>query len=158
MPVEYTKGDYIISSEPTKLQVEVIHEYLAKESYWAENIPLQVVTRAIANSLNFGLYTSSGKQVGFARVITDYATFAYLADVFVLAEHRGQGLSKCLIECILAHPDLQNLRRFMLMTRDAHSLYTRFGFTPVKDAANCLEIARPGLYKIKAGPTTSFKD
>lgn len=158
MPLEYTKGEFVISTDPAKLQVEVIHQYLAQESYWAGNIPVEVVTRAIANSLNFGLYAASGKQIGFARVITDYATFAYLADVFVLPAYRGQGLSKWLMECIMAHPDLQNLRRFMLMTRDAHTLYTRFGFTPVKDAANCLEIARPGLYKLKAGPATPVKD
>ncbi|MGV3586538.1 MAG: GNAT family N-acetyltransferase [Adhaeribacter sp.] len=151
MSAAYIKGQFIISTDPAKLQVEVIHKYLSQESYWAENIPRAVVERAIANSLNFGLYVAPGEQIGFARIITDYATFAYLADVFVLPEYRGQGLSKWLMECIMTYPDLQNLRRFMLMTRDAHTLYTRFGFTPVKDAANCLEIARPGLYKQNTG-------
>ncbi|KAA5540337.1 GNAT family N-acetyltransferase [Adhaeribacter rhizoryzae] len=158
MSAEYTKGDFIISIDSAKLQLAVIYEYLAKESYWAENIPLEVVTRAIANSLNFGLYTASGEQIGFARIITDYATFAYLADVFVLPEYLGQGLSKWLMECIMAYPDLQNLRRFMLMTRDAHTLYTRFGFTPLKDAANCLEIARPGLYKPETDTVELVRD
>jgi len=158
MAQEYTKGEFIISTDSAKLQVAVIHQYLSQESYWAENIPVEVVSRAIANSLNFGLYTASGEQIGFARIISDYATFAYLADVFVLPAYREQGLSKWLMECIMAYPDLQNLRRFMLMTRDAHTLYTRFGFTPVKDAANCLEIARPGLYKQKTGPSESNKD
>ena len=149
---EYTNGNFIISTDPARLNVEVIHRYLAEESYWAENIPGEVVTRAINHSLNFGLYTAAGQQAGFARVITDFATFAYLCDVFVLPDYRGLGLSKWLMACIMAHPDLQNLRRFMLMTKDAHSLYTRFGFTPLKDAAKCLEIARPGLYKESAGP------
>jgi GNAT superfamily N-acetyltransferase len=146
---EYTNGSYIISTDPARLDVAVIHQYLAEQSYWAQNIPRDVVARAIAGSLNFGLYASDGKQIGFARVITDYATFAYLCDVFILPEYRGQGLSKWLMTCIMAHPELQNLRRFMLMTRDAHGLYSRFGFTPVKEPANCLEIARPGLYKNK---------
>jgi GNAT superfamily N-acetyltransferase len=146
---EYTNGNFIISTDPARLDVAVIHQYLAEESYWAQNIPRELVALAIAGSLNFGLYASGGKQIGFARVITDYATFAYLCDVFVLPDYRGQGLSKWLMTCVMAHPDLQNLRRFMLMTRDAHSLYTRFGFTPVKEPANCLEIARPGLYKNK---------
>jgi GNAT superfamily N-acetyltransferase len=146
---EYTNGNFIISTDPARLDVAVIHQYLAEESYWAQNIPRELVALAIAGSLNFGLYASGGKQIGFARVITDYATFAYLCDVFVLPDYRGQGLSKWLMTCVMAHPDLQNLRRFMLMTRDAHSLYTRFGFTAVKEPANCLEIARPGLYKNK---------
>jgi GNAT superfamily N-acetyltransferase len=146
---EYTNGNFIISTDPARLDVAVIHQYLAEESYWAQNIPRELVALAIAGSLNFGLYASGGKQIGFARVVTDYATFSYLCDVFVLPDYRGQGLSKWLMTCVMAHPDLQNLRRFMLMTRDAHSLYTRFGFTPVKEPANCLEIARPGLYKNK---------
>jgi len=146
---EYTNGNFIISTDPARLDVALIHQYLSEESYWAQNIPRELVALAIAGSLNFGLYASGGKQIGFARVITDYATFAYLCDVFVLPDYRGQGLSKWLMTCVMAHPDLQNLRRFMLMTRDAHSLYTRFGFTPVKNPTNCLEIARPGLYKNK---------
>lgn len=152
MPREYHNGEFIISTDPARLQVDVIHRYLAEESYWAENIPQEVVNQAMANSLNFGLYTNSGQQAGYARVITDYATFAYLCDVFVLPAFRGQGLSKWLMACIMAHPELQNLRRFMLMTRDAHGLYTQFGFAPLKDASKCLEIARPGLYKLKTGP------
>src|ERR1700756_3519662 len=119
---------YDISSDPTRLQPAAIHAYLTR-SYWSPGIPKEVVERAIANSLCFGIYLGEA-QVGFARVVTDKASFAYLADVYVLEEHRGQGLSKRLVETILAHPDLQGLRRFMLATRDAHGLYAQFGFTP----------------------------
>ena len=127
---ETIKDDFIISTDKTKLDVEVIHHYLCRESYWAKNIPVSVVEKSIEGSFCFGIYHHS-EQVGFARVITDHATFAYLADVFVIEEYRGKGLSKWLMGTIMNHPDLQGLRRWLLATRDAHGLYARFGFTPL---------------------------
>jgi GNAT superfamily N-acetyltransferase len=125
---EARKDEYLISTDPSLLHVNVIHHYLSKESYWAKNIPRHVVERSISNSLCFGLYEKD-QQIGFARLVTDKATFAYLADVFVLEEYRGKNLAKWLMETIQAHPELQGLRRWMLGTRDAHSLYEQFGWT-----------------------------
>ena len=124
---EVVKDDYIISTDPAKLDVDMIYNYLSKESYWAQGIPRATVEKSVANSLCFGLYKND-KQIGFARLVTDKATFAYLADVFVLDEHRGQGLSKWLMQTIHAHPELQTLRRWMLGTRDAYGLYEQFGW------------------------------
>ncbi|MBC3788020.1 GNAT family N-acetyltransferase [Spirosoma utsteinense] len=121
-------GDYTIDTDKTRLDVPLIQQFLSQESYWAQNVPLDVVERSIANSLCFGVYQGDN-QVGFARVITDQATFAYLSDVFILPEHRGRGLSKQLIETISNWPSLQGLRRWVLATRDAHTLYEQFGFT-----------------------------
>ena len=118
---EARKESYLISTASSLLHMDVIHDYLSKESYWARNIPGDIVERSISNSLCFGLYEKD-KQIGFARVVTDKATFAYLADVFIIENHRGKGLSKWLMEVILAHPALQGLRRIMLATRDAHGL------------------------------------
>lgn len=137
---------YVISSDPVRLDLEVIHGFIAQESYWAKAIPKPLVERMIQNSLCWGVYHEAG-QIGFARVITDKATFAYLADVFILPEHRGKGLSKALVATILAHPDLQGLRRWMLVTADAQSLYERFGFKPVPNPERHMEIHRPGLYE-----------
>ncbi len=125
---ELKKDEYRVSTDPSLLHVDVIHKYLSEESYWAQNIPGEVVERSIKNSLCFGLYEKEN-QAGFARVVTDKATFAYLADVFILEEYRGKGLAKWLMEAIHAHPELQGLRRWMLGTRDAHSLYEQFGWT-----------------------------
>ncbi len=125
---EVKNGEYLVSTDPSLLHVDVIHKYLSEESYWAQNIPGDVVKRSISNSLCFGLYEKD-KQIGFARLVTDKATFAYLADVFILEEFRGKGLAKWLMEAIHAHPELQGLRRWMLGTRDAHSLYEQFGWT-----------------------------
>lgn len=132
--------EYFISTESAWLDLELIHHFLSEHSYWARGIPRDVVARSIANSLCFGVYSSrksalghGRQQVGFARVTTDRATFAYLADVFILPEHRGRGLSKQLMEAILAHPDLQGLRRWMLATADAHELYRRFGFAELSN-------------------------
>jgi GNAT superfamily N-acetyltransferase len=122
------KEDYVISTDPSLLNVDIIFNYLSGESYWAKNIPRDVVEKSIVNSLCFGLYHKN-KQIGFARLVTDKATFAYLADVFVIAEHRGNGLSKWLMQVIHAHPELQGLRRWVLGTRDAHGLYEQFGWT-----------------------------
>ncbi len=126
---DFHRGDFTISTDQARLDLDVIHGYLTR-SYWAENVSREIVQQSIANALSFGLYTGA-QQIGFARVITDYTTFAYLADVFVLEPWRARGLSKWLVECILAHPDLQGLRRWMLATNDAHGLYARFGFAPL---------------------------
>ncbi|MBO0949275.1 GNAT family N-acetyltransferase [Fibrella forsythiae] len=117
-----------ISTDKARLDVRLIHQFLSQESYWATNIPIETVQRSIDNSLCFGLYEDAN-QIGFARVITDQATFAYLADVFILADYRGRGFSKQLIAAVSAWPALQGLRRWVLVTRDAHELYTQFGFT-----------------------------
>jgi GNAT superfamily N-acetyltransferase len=130
--IEVEKDGYVISTNPSKIDVSVVHDYLSKESYWAKGVPMAVVQKSIENSLCFGLYFE-GKQVGFARLITDRATFAYLADVFVLPEHRKKGLSKWMMEIIHDHPELQGLRRWLLGTRDAHTLYEQFGWTRFGD-------------------------
>jgi GNAT superfamily N-acetyltransferase len=122
------KDDYLISTDPSLLKVDTIHRYLSGESYWAKNIPREIVEKSMENSLCFGIYHDA-RQIGFARLVTDKATFAYLADVFIVTEHRGLGLSKWLMEVIHAHPELQGLRRWVLGTRDAHGLYEQFGWT-----------------------------
>ena len=131
----WQRDGYLISTDASMLDLEVVHGYLSR-SYWAAGVPEDVVRRSIENSLCFGVYRGD-EQAGFARVVTDRATFAYLADVFVLEEHRGQGIGKWLVEVILSHPELQGLRRWMLATRDAHDLYRRYAFT---------ELARPGIF------------
>lgn len=138
----FEKKGFYISTDKTLLDFEMIYQYLDKDSYWANNIPPEVLKRAINNSLCFGIYLQN-KQVGFARVITDNATFAYICDVFVLEAYRGQGLSKWLIQTIRAHPDLQGLRRWSLATLDAHGLYRQFGFTPISKADRWMEIFTP---------------
>ena len=146
MAEEWRRGDYLISTDPGRLDVAMIHGFLAA-SYWAEGIPRETVERAIAGCLPFGLYDlragQGGRQIGFARLITDRATFAYLADVFVLDAYRGRGLGKWLVETMLAHPDLQGLRTWMLATRDAHGLYRQYGFTP---------LPAPERYMVKRNP------
>lgn len=137
--------EYAISTDPTLLDIAVIHDFLAK-SYWSPGIPRSIIERAIRNSLCFGLYCRT-EQVGFARVITDKATFAYLADVFVLQSHRGKGLSKWLMQVIKEHEDLQGLRRFMLVTQDAHGLYRQFGFGELANPSRVMEITRPDIYR-----------
>lgn len=136
---------YIISSDPALLDLGVIHGFIA-QSYWAKNIPRALIERMAQNSLCWGIY-HAGTQVGFARVISDKTTFAYLADVFVLPEHRGKGLSKALVATILAHPDLHGLRRWMLVTADAQGLYEQFGFKVVPNPERHMEIHRPGMYE-----------
>ncbi len=128
MADEWHKGEYVISTDPARLDIAMIHEYLSGSAYWAMGRPLDVVCRSIDNSLAFGVYQGSA-QIGFARVVTDYATFAWLADVFVLPEFRGQGIGKWLIGVIVDHPCLRGLRRWILATKDAHSLYAQYGFT-----------------------------
>lgn len=135
---------YVISSDPALLNLEVIHGLIA-QSYWAKGIPKPLVERMVQNSLCWGVY-HRGTQIGFARVISDKATFAYLCDVFIATEHRGRGLSKALVATILAHLDLQGLRRWMLITADAQGLYEQFGFKVVPQAERHMEIHRPGMY------------
>ena len=134
-----------ITSNHSDLDLNVIHAFIS-ESYWAKNIPIVTVEKAISNSLVFGAYNTSGEQVGFARVITDKATFAYLGDVFVLDEFRGLGISKLLMKSVCEHPDLQGLRRFMLATSDAHGLYSQFGFKPLENTETFMQIWQPGIY------------
>ena len=143
--MEESIGDYTISTEKEKLQVAIIHQYLSIESYWAKDIPLVVVQKSIDNSFCFGMYYNEA-QIGFARVVTDHATFAYLADVFILEAHRGKGLSKQFMKFVFSHPDLQGLRRFCLSTRDAHGLYTQFGFKPILKPENSMEIKHVNFY------------
>jgi GNAT superfamily N-acetyltransferase len=144
------RGQFIISTDPARLDVAMIHAFLSEQSYWAAGIPIEVVRRSLVGAICFGIYDGE-RQVGFARVVTDRATFAYLGDVFVVESHRGQGLSKWLMECVLAHPDLQGLRRILLATRDAHGLYHQFGFVPLADPTRFLEIARPDVYRQQEG-------
>jgi GNAT superfamily N-acetyltransferase len=141
-----TRGPYEISTDPARLDLQAIHTYLTR-SYWSPGIPREVVERAAANSLCFGLYHAGQEQVGYARVVTDRASFAYLCDVYVLEAHRGQGLSKWLLQTILEHPDLQGLRRFLLATKDAHGLYAQFGFTPLASPERMMQILRSDPYR-----------
>jgi GNAT superfamily N-acetyltransferase len=136
---------YVVSTDPAQLSVEVIHGFLS-QSYWAKNIPRTVVERMIKNAVCCGVY-HQGTQIGFARAITDYATFAYLADVFVLPKHRDRGLAKVLVRTLIAHPDLQGLRRWMLITLDAQGVYEPCGFKPVAHPERHMEIHRPGMYE-----------
>ena len=144
--VESRLGEFLISTDRTRLDLDVIHEFLTN-CYWAKGIPREVVARSIEHSLCFGIYDGSGAQVGFARVISDFATIAYLGDLFILESHRGHGLSKLLMECIMRHPALQNLRRWILLTSDAHGLYARFGFAPLNAPARYMELHRPDVYE-----------
>ena len=137
--------EYRISSDPADVDLDAVHAFLTR-SYWAEGISRELVARAIAGSIPFSLLHGAA-LVGFARVITDRATYAYLADVFVLEAHRGQGLGRRLVEAAMAHPDLQGLRRFGLVTRDAHALYASVGFTPLAHPERHMEISRSGLYR-----------
>jgi len=139
-------GGYEISNDRERLDIDLIHRFLNQDSYWARGIPRPVVAESIRNSLCFGVYDGSGKQVGFARVVTDHAVIAYLADVFIVPEHRGRGVSKFLMGTILAHPRLQGLRRWMLATFDAHGLYQQFGYRPLANPEYWMEIADLDLY------------
>jgi len=144
--LEERRDGYRVSTNPEHFDIDAIHAYLTR-SYWAEGISRDLVARAVAGSLGFGLFDGDDRQVGFARVITDRATFAYLSDVYVLEEHRGRGLSKWLVQVIQSHPELQGLRRFVLATQDAHGLYARFGFVPFAHPEFFMEIVKPNLYK-----------
>jgi GNAT superfamily N-acetyltransferase len=143
--MEWTKDDFSITTDKSKIDVSYVHWFLTR-SYWAEGIPIETVQSSVEGSLCFSLVFLN-HQVGFARVITDEATFAYLADVFIDENFRGKGLSKWLMEVILNYPSLQGLRRFLLATRDAHGLYAQFGFTPLTNTNRWMQIHHPEVYK-----------
>jgi len=145
MTQEWRRGEYIISTDKCRLDLLVVHGFLTA-SYWAAGIPLEVVKKSIEHSLSFGVYKGD-KQVGFARVITDYATFAYIGDVFILEDYRGQGLSKWLMQVIADYSELQGLRRWLLLTRDAHGLYKKTGFVEPKTPERYMEKVLPDVYK-----------
>jgi GNAT superfamily N-acetyltransferase len=144
MANEWQRDDYVISDDPARLDIATIHRFLSTESYWAQGRAIETVQLSVANSLPFGLYRGA-KQIGFARVVTDYATFAWVADVFVVGEFRGRGLAKWLMEVILAHPQLQGFRRWVLATKDAHELYRRFGFRELRRPERWLERPDPAM-------------
>jgi GNAT superfamily N-acetyltransferase len=141
----YRKGEFTVSTDPKRIDLDVVHGFLT-ECYWAKGIAREVVARSVENSLCLGVY-ASGKQVGFARVISDFATYAYIGDVFVLESFRGRGLGKWLMECIMRHSRLQGLRRWSLVTGDAHGLYAQFGFSPLKKPQNYMELDQPDVYR-----------
>jgi GNAT superfamily N-acetyltransferase/uncharacterized damage-inducible protein DinB len=142
------QGDCLISTDPRLLDVPLIYDFLANRSYWAMGRPLEVVRRSLENSLCFGLY-EQGRQIGFTRVVTDRAMFAWLCDVFVLEAYRDRGLSKWLLGCVMAHPVLKALRRILLGIRDAHTLYAKFGFTPLDDSSRFMEVFRHDAYQLE---------
>lgn len=142
---EWRKNEFFISTEKSRIDSAFVHDFL-RLSYWAQNISIEIVRRAIENSLCFGVFAGT-KQIGFARVISDYATFAYLCDVFIIEKYRGRGLSKWLIKAIVSHPQLQDLRRWMLATRDAHGLYRQFGFTELANPMIFMERHTPNVYQ-----------
>jgi GNAT superfamily N-acetyltransferase len=144
MTESWERGEYLITSDRARLDVGFIHNVLANQTYWAVGRSIEVVKRSIDNSLCFGIYRKT-EQVGFARVVTDFATFAWLADVFIVPEHRGHGLAKWLMEVILAHPELQGFRRWVLATKDAHSLYAQFGFIPLHRPGRWMERPDPNM-------------
>jgi GNAT superfamily N-acetyltransferase len=146
MPWERSRDGFTVSDDSGRLDMAAVHAELAR-SYWSEGIPREVVEKAIAHSLCFGLYDDAGRQVGFARAVTDRATYAYLADVYVADALRGRGLGTWLMSCVMEHPDLQGLRRMALVTRDAHGLYRKLGFEALASTERHMEIARPGLYQ-----------
>ena len=146
--MKWKLGQYLISTDQEKLNIPLIHGFLSVHSYWAKGIPLETVQRSIRHSMCFGLYRNE-EQIGFARVISDRATYAYLGDVFVLPEERGKGMSKWLIQVIVEHPELQGLRRFVLATRDAHGLYAQFGFAPYAQPENIMNRHNSDVYTKK---------
>ena len=141
----YQKDSFTITTDKTKLDIPFVHSFLSNQSYWARGIPLAIVERSIHHSLCFGVYDGQ-TQVGFARIISDFATIAYLGDVFIINSHRGLGLSKWLMEAILSHPDLQGLRRWILVTSDVHGLYEKYGFKKLKNPDSYMEVLNPGIY------------
>ncbi len=143
-PQTWTRGEYAVSDDPSRLDLDVIHGFLST-CYWSNGIPRTIVERTVRGSLCFGVYRGT-EQIGFARVISDRATFAYLADVFILEPFRGHGLGTWLMQCILEHPDLQNLRRWSLLTRDAQGLYAKFGFTAPRHPERAMELSIPDIY------------
>jgi GNAT superfamily N-acetyltransferase len=144
-----TRDGYEIDDDPGRLDVDAIHAFLSRDAYWSPGIPRDVVSRAVAGSLCFGLYRD-GTQVGFARVVSDQATFAWLCDVYVLADHRGHGLGHWLVRAVLGHPGLRGLGRIMLATSDAHQVYADCGFTPLTDPERLMTILIPPAERYRA--------
>ena len=144
--MQWQREKYLITTDTDKVDIDVVHQYLSEQSYWAKGIPREIVARSVQHSTCFSVL-HEGALIGFARVTSDHATVAYVGDVFVLPAHRGQGLSKWLMECIIAHPDLQGLRRWMLATADAHGLYAKFGFTALKAPERWMEKHDLDVYK-----------
>jgi GNAT superfamily N-acetyltransferase len=147
MQIVTAKGAYSITTDRAKMDVSFIYHFLSTEAYWSKNIPMDTVQRAIDHSLNFGLFHLD-QQVGYARIISDLATIAYLGDVFIAPDHRGRGLSKWMMEQIMAHPDLQGLRRWILLTMDAHDLYRQFGWQSIAQPDRWMEIHDPNAYLV----------
>jgi GNAT superfamily N-acetyltransferase len=139
------RGEYTLSTDPALLDLKCIHDFLSQHSYWARHIPYERVVRASKNSLNFAIYYHD-QQVAYARVISDFTTIAYLGDVFVLPDYQKRGLSKWMIETIRTHPDLQQLRRWILLTSDAHKLYEKFGWKQIANPANWMDVHNPNPY------------
>lgn len=148
MAQEWHQDGFTISTDPARLDLDAIHEFL-RECYWAKDIPRDLCERSIRNAIAFGVYEDR-VQVGFARVVSDGATVAYIGDVFILEPWRGRGLSKWLMACISAHPELQGLRRWFLLTRDAHTLYQQFGFAPLRSPDRWMERWDPDVYRKSA--------
>jgi GNAT superfamily N-acetyltransferase len=146
--IEWASGEFEVTTDRDRLDIQTIHDFLALESEWAWGIAREIVARSIEHSLCFGVFPRN-RQVGFARVITDCATIAYLGDVFVLKDYRGRGLAKGLMECVVAHPALQGLRRWILVTADAHDLYRKHGFTPLARPDRFMELHDPDIYALK---------
>ncbi|MFD2581927.1 GNAT family N-acetyltransferase [Pedobacter vanadiisoli] len=147
--MEISENGFIFSDKKELLDIEAIHHYLSTESYWAKNIPFDIVKRSIEHSLCFGIYKGH-EQVGFARWITDKATFAWLSDVYIKESYRGLGLSKKLMSFMIFHPDLQGLRRYQLATLDAHGLYEQFGFSVIENPERLMGIVIPDIYSRSA--------
>lgn len=142
----YAGAGFSISDDATRLDIDLIHDYLSHEAYWALGRPRSAVVRSIEHSINFGVFDRNGGQVGFARVVSDYAIFAYVCDVFILPEFRGHGLSKRLMAAMLDHPDLREMRKWYLVTRDAHGLYRQFDFTPLATPERAMERVNTGPF------------
>ena len=147
MPV-HRVGPYTISDDPTRLDLHAIHAYLSR-SYWSPGVPFEVIARAVGGSLCIGAYDAGEAQVGLARFVSDYATYCYVCDVYVLEDHRGRGLSKALLQMAFEHPMLQGLRRWSLVTDDAHGLYRQFGFVPVAHPERHMELRKPDIYRAR---------
>jgi GNAT superfamily N-acetyltransferase len=144
--MESFSGEYFISSDPKKMDISFVHDWLANESYWCKGIPYAIVERTISHSLCFGVYHQNGEQVGFGRVVTDYTTFAWVTDVFIIEAHRRRGLSRELMNCILEHPELRLVRRWLLGTDLAHGLYRKLGFEDLDHPENFLTLHRSEMY------------
>jgi GNAT superfamily N-acetyltransferase len=145
MPLEWTRDAFTVTTDPARLDLDAVHAFLVT-AYWCAGIPREVVARAATGSLCFSLLERERGQIGLARVISDLATFAYLCDVYVLPERRGRGLGGWLVDCVLSHPELSGVRRFHLVTRDAHTLYRAHGFADLANPGRHMEIHRPGIY------------